>query len=668
MRVLLPLLACACALLARNDSPLNCGTDRARPALNRFLHNQSRLRRATGTLQSLAMPSASSNHDVQGVALINDADGVVNRLNPFTLSQKSLRFTPDGLNYRIETATAPAYASAGSLLPGVGDDDSRPISLPFPFPFFGVTYTAVFLNSDGNLTFTASDNSSSDRSLARFNAGPPRIAPLFSDLDPSRSGAAVKMEADAMRLTLTWDSVPVYTDSGIGARQSFQVRLFPDGVIEFAYSNVFITGSTAVVGITAGGQKNPTELLALAGANGHTSAGGAAEFFSDVDELDVAAAAQKFFATHEDSYDYIFFFNDLHLYINNGGVIAFEDTVRNTVLGYGVDRLDNGVIFGSPGRLQAAMNMGPIEQYPSDPYGLMPARSGTGDTGLSVLGHEAGHRFLAWTSVRDDNGVGIMWGRSNVHWSFNFNSEASVDEGNRIRDNGVGVTPRFTTTATAEGYSPLDQYLFGLRAPEDVPPVFAVLDSNLPNASAPRSGVGINGRRFDISVQDVIAVAGARVPDAAVAQRNFRFAFVLVESAMAPASAEAIALVARYRSQWTSYWNQITGGRSTADVQPARALKVSFWPQAELDLNATLEATIAIAAPLDHDLVVAIESKAGIVTAASPVTVWAGETTTSFSLKAANQGVEEITLRPEDGAFEVVQTRIRVSESTSRKQ
>ena len=554
------------------------------------------------------MPSAANNYDVDGIALIDDADGVVNRRNRFSLAMRTIRFVPPAgagasAGYRLET-TGGAYESAGGTpLGGLGDDDSRKINLPFLFPFFGRSYASLFVNSDGNLTFTAGDMASSDRSVARFNAGPPRIAPLFSDLDPSRAGASVTLSADASRVVISWQAVPVYTDIGVGARQTFQVRLYPDGTIEFAYSAIATSGSTAVAGISPGQLSSPLDLISLLGSDGHQSANGVAEFFSDVDQLDVAAAAQKFYATHEDSYDYLFFFNAIHLYINNGSIVAFEDTVRNNAQGYGEGPLDDGFIFGSPRRLQAAMNMGPMEQFPLDPYGLIPVRSGTGETGLSVMGHEAGHRFLAWTSVRDESGVGIMWGRANAHWSFNFDSEASLLEGNRIRDNGVEVRPRFVTVATAEGYSPLDQYFFGLRGPEEVPPVFAALDTDGPgNASAPHTGSSFNGRRYDISIRDVIAQAGPRVPDSAVAQRNYRFGFVLVQSASDPLPQDLLALAAKYRSQWTSYWSQITGGRSTADVTPARALSVSFWPNAEVAQGTVLKSSVSIAAPLDHDL------------------------------------------------------------------
>jgi len=224
------------------------------------------------------------------------------------------------------------------------------------------------------------------------------------------------------------------------------------------------------------------------------------------------------------------------------------------------------------------------------------------------------------------------------------------------------MRPRFATVATAEGYSPLDQYFFGWRLPGEVPPLFAALDTDGPaNASPPHVGSSFNGRRYDISIDDVIAVAGPRVPDTGIAQRKYRFAFVLVLSASDPLAPDLLALAQRYRSQWTAYWNQITGGRSTADVQPARALNVSFWPHAELAFGATLDATVSIAAPLDHDLAIALEDAAGLLSGAASVIIPAGETKARFTLRAAKIGVEDLTLRPEDGAFEVVQTRVRVT-------
>ena len=107
--------------------------------------------------------------------------------------------------------------------------------------------------------------------------------------------------------------------------------------------------------------------------------------------------------------------------------MAYEVTLRNQRTGYGDPQSDQGAMVGSPSRLQSIMNMGPLSQYPNDPNAIVPARSTSHDTPLTVLGHEAGHLFLAFASVRDPNDPSArpMLGRQSAHWNFAFNSEAS---------------------------------------------------------------------------------------------------------------------------------------------------------------------------------------------------------------------------------------------------
>ena len=54
-----------------------------------------------------------------------------------------------------------------------------------------------------------------------------------------------------------------------------------------------------------------------------------------------------------------------------------------------------------------------------------------------------------------------------------MNSSASFLEGNEIQDLGGG---QFKTTAASLRYGPLDQYLMGLRGPDEVPAFFYVSD------------------------------------------------------------------------------------------------------------------------------------------------------------------------------------------------
>jgi hypothetical protein len=124
------------------------------------------------------------------------------------------------------------------------------------------------------------------------------------------------------------------------------------------------------------------------------------------------------------------------------------------------------------------MNMGRLDSYPTDANSVVLARFAAKDTPLTVLGHEAGHLFLAFASIPDPTNPAArpMLGFQGVHWSFVFNSEASLDEGEQLTDLGDG---RFVTAAVTQGYAPLDRYLMGFTAPADVPDTFVVLNPSV---------------------------------------------------------------------------------------------------------------------------------------------------------------------------------------------
>ncbi len=136
----------------------------------------------------------------------------------------------------------------------------------FSFPFLGKSYTEVVVNSDGNLTFSGGDSQPGvARSEGRFLSGPPRIAPLFTDLDPERDGQ-IEASFGTGSVTLTWEVVPEYSNSDPRPGNSFSVTLFSNGDILFEYDQVEVTadpnGVQAIVGITPGraGTSHPTDL------------------------------------------------------------------------------------------------------------------------------------------------------------------------------------------------------------------------------------------------------------------------------------------------------------------------------------------------------------------------------------------------------------------------
>jgi hypothetical protein len=68
----------------------------------------------------------------------------------------------------------------------LGDDDALEVPLAKPFNFQGVARNSVFVNSNGSLSFGAGDTDF-DATVPNFLAGPPRISPLWTDLDPTGS-------------------------------------------------------------------------------------------------------------------------------------------------------------------------------------------------------------------------------------------------------------------------------------------------------------------------------------------------------------------------------------------------------------------------------------------------------------------------------------------------
>ncbi len=125
----------------------------------------------------------------------------------------------------------------------LGDDDSRLVVFPanFVFPFYGRDYHEVYVNSDGNLTFRSSDSSSMARDEMRFLSGPPRIAPLFTDLDPSVPGAEVDASVGQGFVRITWQSVPEYSRTGTAPGNTFYVSLYSNGDVRFDYGQISVT-------------------------------------------------------------------------------------------------------------------------------------------------------------------------------------------------------------------------------------------------------------------------------------------------------------------------------------------------------------------------------------------------------------------------------------------
>src|SRR2546422_3855600 len=241
--------------------------------------------------------SSANDLDRDGVAVLEDAGDLVARRNPFDLDGAALRFSARAAGtYAIARLALPLDAPGTSLR--LGSDDAQAVDLPFDFPFYGVRYRRVFVHADGNLTFGAADPGPSDRSMGRFLSGPPRIAPFFADLDPSRGGiVAARLGPD--RAVFSWSAVPGGAQIN---RNSFQVALLPGGDIDFVYGEM--QSREAIAGLSPGAATTLTSVD-LAAARPSSLSGAAAERFSETEKLDLASTVRRFYAAHPDLFEQV---------------------------------------------------------------------------------------------------------------------------------------------------------------------------------------------------------------------------------------------------------------------------------------------------------------------------------------------------------------------------
>jgi len=516
-----------------------------------------------GRVRPLATASPVAAVDVGDIAVIQDEGDIITPANNFDLQGLGLRFAPRGGGYDVSRIDGSFQSAIGDPIT-LQDDDSVSQTMSFNFTFYGVARNTVFVNSDGNLTFNVGDNASTARTLGRILAGGPRVAPFFADLDPS-DGGGVYVRSGPDAFTVTWCDVPVFDSPRL---TRFQTSLLRDGSIEmkFAASPAW----TAVDGITAlaPGGTSSFSTVDLSAASSTSNAGAVGEQFAARPNLDLVLLGRKFYATHADLFDQLVVWTDQVM--TPEGAFAFESTVSNSITGIGVDIFDASRMFSSAGRLNSLVQMDALSKYPEDPATRFLGENST----LSVMGQEAGHRWLAYLRFSDHNRQPseALLGRDSSHWSFFFDSDASVLEGNRIQDLGGGS---FRTVAAVEKYSLLDQYAMGLVRDIDVPKMFYVESPTGTTAtaeSAPRVGVTFAGTRRDVLINDVIEVMGTRSPSAANSPKVFRQAFVYLVSRNRTADPTAIAKIDRIRRAWEPFYAQATGNRGTADTrlqQPA---------------------------------------------------------------------------------------------------
>jgi hypothetical protein len=109
---------------------------------------------------------------------------------------------------------------------GRNDDGSYgPIALPFDFHLYGTVYRQVWINTNGNLTFTGP---SSSFSSSGFPSRVPMVAPFWADVDTRNPASGlIHYKLSDTNLIVTWDHVGYYGNLA-DKRNTFQTIIGTD--------------------------------------------------------------------------------------------------------------------------------------------------------------------------------------------------------------------------------------------------------------------------------------------------------------------------------------------------------------------------------------------------------------------------------------------------------
>ena len=199
------------------------------------------------------------------------------------------------------------------------------------------------------------------------------------------------------------------------------------------------------------------------------------------------------------------------------------------------------------------------------------------DYAMSQIGHELGHRWAA-DARAVVNGDTIMLGP--VHWAtgvhlpaafpYSRPIEADAMGGSTWKDDGDGTYTQLDRDyySPAKGYSWLGLYLMGLAKPDEVPPFFILRNLRRTGRQDDEGHPIYTGDKTMITIQEVIAAMGPRVPDFDHAQKKFNTAIVVMTEHGKQPTPELIAAANNIAQHWIAYWSKTTGGRSEMTVNP----------------------------------------------------------------------------------------------------
>jgi cysteine-rich repeat protein len=224
---------------------------------------------------------------------------------------------------------------------------------------------------------------------------------------------------------------------------------------------------------------------------------------------DLTHLTTRLYALWPDAFDFLVFFSTDHLELEPAStprnfVSGSHRSVQVDYTGTGLPPFDGAAVYGSAGRL---LGLNVLDAY---------------DRGLlsKVVTHEILHQWVAYVTAQ----LGIT-ASDGLHYNPR-SSVGSLVGGFRWLEAGDG-TFVLDCTEGASGASraaPLDRYMMGLAAAEEVPAVRAYDDAG--PSPVLRCGQVIADVVRTVTVADIQAVHGPREPGPSEAERDFALGFV----------------------------------------------------------------------------------------------------------------------------------------------
>jgi len=304
-------------------------------------------------------------------------------------------------------------------------------------------------------------------------------------------------------------------------------------------------------------------------------------------EIDFIRAVKKFYLnpSHSDAYQIILFWPNF-----NHAEGSFHLGIKNGIRGIHRPIEDNSATYGTH-NLESFVNLRNYINFPynaaADPNDFTDMNTripGNNDTSMSLIAQESGHRWGAYvhfdsdpsSRVRDSS---LLIGRGAAHWCYFANVPASREprnssslEGNAWIQNSTSSFTQVNTLGTG-GYSQLDHYLMGFRLPTEVASTFtikAAQGTTQTCSTAPYTPetdgapLTVSGTRTNVAITDITRIEGARIPDATMAPRKLRMAFILLAKQNTTVSNGDIVRLDKIRRSWESYFSLQTDSRGQA--------------------------------------------------------------------------------------------------------